>query len=62
MCKVKLNNVKKIYNESIALADYLTNYKIKKSPSYMILGNGIVYPVALVRLTKDVMKFLVYTP
>ena len=47
VCKVKLNNVKKIYNESIALADYLTNYKIKKSPSYMILGNGIVYPAAL---------------
>ena len=47
VCKVELNNVKKIYNESIALADYLTNYKIKKSASYMILGNGIVYPAAL---------------
>ncbi|MDQ6668739.1 MAG: SIS domain-containing protein [Thermoproteota archaeon] len=47
VCKVKLNNVKKIYNESIALADYLTNYKIKKSPSYILLGNGIVYPAAL---------------
>jgi len=47
VCKVKLNNVKKIYNESIALADYLTNYKIKKSPSYIILGNGILYPAAL---------------
>jgi glucosamine 6-phosphate synthetase-like amidotransferase/phosphosugar isomerase protein len=47
VCKVKLNNVRKIYNESIALADYLTNYKIKKSPSYILLGNGIVFPAAL---------------
>jgi fructoselysine-6-P-deglycase FrlB-like protein len=47
VCKVRLNNVKKIFNESIALADYLTNYKIKKSPSYILLGNGIVYPAAL---------------
>ena len=51
VCKVKVNTVKKIYYESIALADYLTNYKIKKSSSYMILGNGIVYPVE--RLIKD---------
>jgi glucosamine--fructose-6-phosphate aminotransferase (isomerizing) len=47
VCKVNLNNVKKIYNESMALADYLTNYKIKKSPSYILLGNGIVFPAAL---------------
>jgi glucosamine 6-phosphate synthetase-like amidotransferase/phosphosugar isomerase protein len=47
VCKVNLNNVKKIYNESLALADYLTNYKIKKSPSYILLGNGIVFPAAL---------------
>jgi glucosamine 6-phosphate synthetase-like amidotransferase/phosphosugar isomerase protein len=42
-----LNNVKNIYNESIVLADYLTNYKIKRSTSHIFLGNGIVFPAAL---------------
>ncbi len=42
-----LNNVKNIYNESIVLADYLTNYKIKRSASHIFLGNGIVFPAAL---------------
>ncbi|HET7147790.1 MAG TPA: SIS domain-containing protein [Candidatus Nitrosopolaris sp.] len=45
--KVRLNNVKKIYNESIALADCLTNYQIEESPAYIILGNGITFPAAL---------------
>jgi len=47
MCAVELHNVKKIYNESFALADYLTNYKIKRSSSHVFLGNGIVFPAAL---------------
>ena len=47
VCAVKLHNVKKIYNESFALADYLTNYKIKRSSSHVFLGNGIVFPAAL---------------
>ena len=42
-----LNNVKNIYNESIVLADYLTNYKIKRSTSHIFLGNGIAFPAAL---------------
>jgi fructoselysine-6-P-deglycase FrlB-like protein len=46
-CAVELNNVRKIYNESFALADYLTNYKIKRSSSHVFLGNGIVFPAAL---------------
>ncbi len=47
VCAVELHNVKKIYNESFALADYLTNYKIKRSSSHVFLGNGIVFPAAL---------------
>ncbi len=47
VCAVELYNVKKIYNESFALADYLTNYKIKRSSSHVFLGNGIVFPAAL---------------
>ena len=47
VCAVELNNVKKIYNESLALADYLTNYKIKRSSSHVFLGNGLVFPAAL---------------
>jgi len=47
VCAVELNNIKKIYNESFALADYLTNYKIKRSSSHVFLGNGIVFPAAL---------------
>ena len=47
VCTVELNNVKKIYNESFALADYLTNYKIKRSSSHVFLGNGLVFPAAL---------------
>ena len=42
-----LNNVKNIYNESIDLADFLSNYKIKRSTSHIFLGNGIVFPAAL---------------
>jgi len=47
VCAVELNNIRKIYNESFALADYLTNYKIKRSSSHVFLGNGIVFPAAL---------------
>ena len=47
VCAVELHNVKTIYNESFALADYLTNYKIKRSSSHVFLGNGIVFPAAL---------------
>jgi fructoselysine-6-P-deglycase FrlB-like protein len=46
-CAVELNNVRKIYNESFALADYLTNYKIKRSSSHVFLGNGVLFPAAL---------------
>jgi fructoselysine-6-P-deglycase FrlB-like protein len=61
VCKVKLNNVRKIYNESIALADYLTNYKIKKSPSYILLGNGIVFPAALYGSLKMIEVFGIHS-
>jgi fructoselysine-6-P-deglycase FrlB-like protein len=48
VCKVDfLKNVKNIYNESIALADYLADYKIKRSAAHIFLGNGILYPAAL---------------
>jgi fructoselysine-6-P-deglycase FrlB-like protein len=47
VCAVELNNIRKIYNESFALADYLTNYKIKRSSSHVFLGNGVVFPAAL---------------
>jgi fructoselysine-6-P-deglycase FrlB-like protein len=47
VCAVELSNVKKIYDESFALADYLTNYEIKRSSSHVFLGNGILFPAAL---------------
>lgn len=48
VCKMDfLKNVKNIYNESIALADYLADYKIKRSAAHIFLGNGILYPAAL---------------
>ena len=47
VCTVELSKVKKIYNESFALADSLTNYKIKRSSSHVFLGNGILFPAAL---------------
>lgn len=47
VCNVELKNVNKVYDESLALVDYLTNYKIKRSSSHVFLGNGIVYPAAL---------------
>ncbi len=43
-----LNNVKNIYNESIVLADYLTNYKIKRSASHIFLGSGIIFLLFMV--------------
>ena len=48
-----LNNVKNIYNESIVLADYLTNYKIKRSTSHIFLGNGIAFPARFIRITEN---------
>src|SRR5437867_11021795 len=52
VCTVELSKVKKIYNESFALADSLTNYKIKRGKkrekgsgfgkSHVFLGNGIL--------------------
>lgn len=48
VCKMDfLKNVKNIYNESIALADYLADYKIRRSAAHIFLGNGILYPAAL---------------
>ena len=47
VCTVELSKVKKIYNESFALADSLTNYKIKRSSYHVFLGNGILFPAAL---------------
>lgn len=48
VCKADyLNNVKRIYNESLALADSLTNYKMNRSTSHIFLGNGIAFPAAL---------------
>lgn len=42
-----LSNVKRIYNESIVPADYLSNYKVKSSASHIFLGNGVFFPAAL---------------
>jgi fructoselysine-6-P-deglycase FrlB-like protein len=42
-----LKDVKNIYNESIPMAEYLADYKIKKSAANIFLGNGIMYPAAL---------------
>jgi fructoselysine-6-P-deglycase FrlB-like protein len=42
-----LKDVKNIYNESIPLAEYLADYKIKRSAANIFLGNGIMYPAAL---------------
>lgn len=42
-----LSNIKNIYEESIVQADYLSNYKIKRSTSHIFLGNGIFFPAAL---------------
>jgi glutamine---fructose-6-phosphate transaminase (isomerizing) len=47
VCTFELSNIKRIYNESFALADILTNYKIKRSSSHVFLGNGILSPLAL---------------
>jgi glutamine---fructose-6-phosphate transaminase (isomerizing) len=46
VCTVELNKVKKIYNESFALADSLANYKIRGSSSHVFLGNGVLFPAA----------------
>jgi fructoselysine-6-P-deglycase FrlB-like protein len=42
-----LRNVKRIYNESIVPADYLSNHKLENSNSHIFLGNGIFFPAAL---------------
>jgi glucosamine 6-phosphate synthetase-like amidotransferase/phosphosugar isomerase protein len=42
-----LSNLKHIYKESIVAADYLSNYKLKRSTSHIFLGNGIFLPAAL---------------